>query len=61
MLSLYQVGFPSNISNEFKMNRISIFPLIAIAVILIISCKLFEKEEPKPIEVYGCMDSTATN
>lgn len=26
-----------------------------------ISCKLFEKEEPKPIEVYGCMDSLATN
>jgi photosystem II stability/assembly factor-like uncharacterized protein len=27
---------------------------------LMLSCKLYE-EEPKPKEVYGCMDSTATN
>lgn len=30
-------------------------------LVLLVSCKLFEKEEPKPVEVYGCMDSTATN
>ncbi len=31
-----------------------------VTILLIVSCKLCE-EEPKPIEVYGCMDSTATN
>ena len=34
---------------------------VVMAVLLIVSCKLFDKEDPKPIEVYGCMDSTATN
>ena len=35
--------------------------IISIIFILIVSCKLFEKEDPKPVEIYGCMDSTATN
>lgn len=35
--------------------------LVIIAVILVASCKLFDKEETKPIEIYGCIDSLATN
>ncbi len=44
-----------------RMHR-NLFLIIAVFIsCIIVSCKLFEKEEPKPIEVYGCMDSTATN
>ena len=40
----------------------NLFLIIAVtAVILIVSCKLFEKEEPKPIEIYGCTDPVANN
>ena len=34
--------------------------ITVIAMIIFVSCKLCE-EETKPIEIYGCMDSTATN
>jgi photosystem II stability/assembly factor-like uncharacterized protein len=40
----------------------NIIVIISVCILCIaVSCKLFDKEEPTPVEVYGCMDSTATN
>ncbi len=73
---MFRVFTNKNIASNFIKTKALYYPLIKIRrivmkkllpfiLILILgisySCKLFDKEEPKPIDIYGCMDSTATN